>query len=669
MLSTTLALLTLTASAADDLSPQPYEPEIAMIVAGMLEEAHYEDLPADDALSEAWFDSWLDTLDYQRMLFLQADVDRFQAERSRLDDRLREDPPDLSLATEMFQLSRKRFDERVEVATGLLDGSLDLTNDESWTPDRHDTGASYARSVEELDELWRQRVESDLISMLLGECGTDDAACLTDKRGDVEERLRKRYERQLKNYADYESTDVLEMYLGSLAGVYDPHSTWFAPARNDNFDIDITNSVEGIGARLRVNEAGYTTVEEVIPGGPAFEQGELTVGDKIVAVAQGDEDPVDVVDWRIDKVVKLIRGPKGSEVRLLVRPADKGPSVQREIRIVRDRVKLEESAASMTYREVDGVKIAIIDVPSFYVPAERGANGVSDDVSDLLRQAKREGADGVLLDLAMNGGGSLQQAVDMAGLFITAGPVVQIRDRDGKVSPLHDRDTRMIWDGPLAVLTSQASASASEIVAGALQDYGRALIVGASQTHGKGTVQQVADVSRMMRTNPDPRDPVGGALKLTVQKFYRVSGASTQLKGVVADVVLPSPFDGLDVLEGDLDHALKWDEIPRIPHATAGGFADVLPELRKRSQQRVATDEAFVEMKDEHAEREKRLADPTVSLSLEARRAELAEFKADEEEEEEPEEVEEGEERESRTPEPLLDEGVRVLADLIELRG
>ncbi len=668
MLSLSLALLTSPVLAADDLSPQPYEPEIAMIVAGMLEEAHYEEKVVDDALSEAWFDAWLDMLDYQRMIFLADDVRRFKAERRQLDDRLRANPPDLGLPTEMFQLSRERLYQRVEVALTLLDGSLDITNEESWLPDRNDAGLGWAATEEELDELWRQRVESDLIGGLLVECGTDEPGCFTEKRGEVEERLRKRYERQRKNYADYESTDVLEMYLGALAGVFDPHSTWFAPARNDNFDIDITNSVEGIGARLRVTE-GYTTVEDVIAGGPAFEQGELKVGDKIIAVAQGDEDPVDVVDWRIDKVVKLIRGAKGSEVRLQVRPADKGPGFQKEIRIVRDRVKLENSAASLVFREVEGRKIGIINVPSFYVPAERGANGVADDVSDLLRESKREGAEGVVLDLAMNGGGSLQQAVDMAGLFITAGPVVQIRDRDGRVSPLHDRDTRMVWDGPLVVLTTQASASASEIVAGALQDYGRALVVGAEQTHGKGTVQQVADISRMMRSNPDPREPVGGALKLTVQKFYRVSGASTQLRGVAPDVAVPSPFDGLEVLEGNLDHALSWDEIPSIPHPTAGGFDDVIGELRKRSSERISKDEAFQEMQEEHAERKVRMAQQEVSLQLEARRAELAKARADDDAEKEKEDEEVAEETRSRTPEPMLDEALRVLADLIALRS
>ncbi len=667
MLSIALALLSAPTLAADDLSPQPYEPEIAMIVAGMLEEAHYEEKVVDDALSRDWFDAWLDGLDYQRMIFLASDVERFRKDRDRLDDKLRSDPPDLALATDMFQLSRKRLSERVDVALGMLDGSLDLTDDESWTPDRHDAGVDWAKDKAELDEVWRQRVENDLIGALLVECGAETPACFTEKRGTVEERLRKRYQTQVKNYADMESTDVLEWYLGALAGVYDPHSTWFAPARNDNFDIDITNSVEGIGARLQVNE-GYTTVMEIIPGGPAFTHGVLKKGDKIVAVAQGSDEPVDVVDWRIDKVVKLIRGPSGSEVRLLVRPADKDPSFVREITLVRERVKLEESAASMTMREVDGRKLAIIDVPSFYVPAERGANGVSDDVQELLRQAKRDGAEGVLLDLSMNGGGSLQQAVDMAGLFITAGPVVQIRDRDGRVAPLHDRDTRMVWNGPLVVLTTQASASASEIVAGALQDYGRALVVGAKQTHGKGTVQQVADVSRMMRTNPDPRDPVGGALKLTVQKFYRVSGASTQLKGVVPDVVLPSPFDGLDVLESDLDHALAWDEIPSIPHATAGGFGDVLPELRKRSAARVASSEDFQEIAETLRDLDARRQEQTVSLQLEARRVEFAEAKAEADAEEEPEAEEEGG-SDSHTPKAILDEGVRVLSDLVELRS
>jgi len=649
-------------AAAADLPIKPYEPEIAAIVGGMLQEAHYQERAIDDQVSGVWFDAWLETLDYQRMYFLQADVDAFRARRLTLDDGMRQRAPDLTLAAEMFDLLRVRTAERSKEAVALVD-RVDITNDESWTPDRHEAGTAFAATDAELDEVWRQRVEHDLIGQLLVECGAEKPECFETNREVVITRLKKRYDLAAKNLADMDSTDMLEWYLGALASTYDPHTVWFAPARNDNFDIEITNSVEGIGAQLRVRD-GFTTVDNVIRGGPADRDGQLKSGDKIIAVAQGDAEPVDVVDWRIDKVVKLIRGPKGSEVRLIVQPADKDPSMVAEIRLIRDRVNLEESAAKLTMREVDGKQLAVIDVPSFYLAADGGGKGVTAEVAALIAQAQAQNADGVLLDLSTNGGGSLREAVDMAGLFITAGPVVQIRDRDGHVQPLFDPDPRQVWTGPVVVLTSQASASASEIVAGALQDYGRALIVGGKQTHGKGTVQQVADVTRLMRNARQYQDAVGGALKVTIQKFYRVSGASTQLKGVVPDVVLPSPWDGLEVLESDLDHALAWDEIPPVPHPTAGGFADVLPALRSASAARVTANADFQELQADLAEREARRADKTMTLNLEARRQELLAANAKSEEEKE----EEAEEAGSRTPPYLLDEGLHVLADLVDAR-
>jgi len=664
-----LALLAPLANAADSLEPKPYEPEIADLVVSMLEELHYEKKAVDDDLSAMWFDVWLDSLDYQRMYLLADDVKAFESWRTRLDDAIDGQPADLSVAADMFRRTRQRIHERSAYALQVLDEGVDVTDDEMWVPDRHDAGAPFAASTEELDRVWRQRVEHDYVAGLLVDCGTDKPECFEERADEVTERLRKRYERFAKNYDDMDSIDVLEMFLGAMASTYDPHSTWFAPARNDNFDIEITNSVEGIGAQLRVRD-DYTTVEKVIEGGPASKNGELQPGDRIVAVAQGKEEAVDVVGWRIDKVVKLIRGPKGSEVRLLVHPADaKDPSVVDEIALTRDRVDLEESAAKLSIREVDGQKLAIIDVPSFYLGATRLEQGVAGDVKELLLQAKAQGAEGVVLDLSRNGGGSLREAVDLTGLFITTGPVVQIRDRDSKVSPLHDPDRRQIWSGPLVVLTSQISASASEIVAGALQDYGRALIVGGTQTHGKGTVQQVADLTRMMRSARNYDDQIGGALKLTIQKFYRISGASTQRKGVVPDVVLPTPFDGLDVLEGDLDHALAWDEIPMLPHARAAGFDDVIGDLRKASAKRVAASEDFQELAEQVAERERRRAIPEVSLQLEARRQELLAFQKEEAEEEAEAEAEGEEEASgSDTPAYLLDEAVQILHDLVEMK-
>jgi carboxyl-terminal processing protease len=455
---------------------------------------------------------------------------------------------------------------------------------------------------------------------------------------------------------------VLELYLGALGQAYDPHSVWFAPASKDDFDIQMRDALEGIGATL-VREEDYITVKSLVPGGPAARANELQPGDRIVAVAQGGQ-KTDVVGMRIDHVVKLIRGPKGTDVVLTVIPAGAADASQtRDLRITRDQVVIAEAAAKGEVREVDGVKVGVIDVPSFYQDlSERGGKSAprttADDVRRILDGFKKDGVAAVLVDLRANGGGALTQAIALTGLFIDAGPVVQIKDRQGRVEVLEDREKGLAWEGPLAVVTSAHSASASEIFAGAIQDYGRGLVVGDSSTHGKGTVQQFIDLSPVVAGFQVPgAADVAGALKYTTDQFYRVSGRSTQQVGVEADVVIPSLSDGLDMGESSLPFALAYDEIDPARFRAWGQRPD-RAALQRRSAERVGGDPRFQVMAELRALRDARDQD-TISLDLDQRRQERSNW-------EELEKRAEAVGLEGEAVDPVLDEALRVVRDFVK---
>jgi carboxyl-terminal processing protease len=493
---------------------------------------------------------------------------------------------------------------------------------------------------------------------------------------EVEETLRERYARVIGDLEQNGPLDVLELYLSALGTVYDPHTLYMKPASNDNFDIEMSNSVTGIGAQLRT-KGPYTVVSEVIAGGPADLDARLRAGDRIIAVAQGNADAEDIVDRRLDDVVRLIRGEKGTVVRLTVIPADATDNAERVvIDIRRDRVVLEASKASVTLHDVQGAngssKVAVIDVPSFYGPPAGQKDGtVTDDVRALLEPLAEQGVDSVVLDMRMNGGGLLSEAIRMTGLFITSGPVVQVRDPSGDIETLSDRDRgEVAYDGPLVILTSPLSASATEIVAGALRDHGRAVVVGSETTHGKGTVQTLLDpggeVRRLTGVN------VGqdlGVVKLTVQKFYLPSGSSTQLRGVPSDIVIPSPFDDGEFSEADLDNPLPWDEVAPAKYRPMADLGPVLAELRSRSSARVAASDELRKLAEEVAEVRRLQNEPSVSLNLETRRAELEERKAKFGSGEDPEMGAFNAEDDSERPDPVLDEAVLVAADLISVAG
>ncbi len=454
---------------------------------------------------------------------------------------------------------------------------------------------------------------------------------------DITDTLIKRYGRLMKSYKDLDPDSVLELYLGALARAYDPHSEYMGHAQTENFNISMKLSLFGIGAVL-TSEDGFCKVKELVPG-PAMKSKKIKANDKIVAVAQGDKEAVDVIGMRLDKVVEQIRGPKGSEVRLTIVPSDAPDTSTREVvTLYRDQIKLEDQEAKARVYDTKAangnpVRIGVIDLPSFYADTTGGKRLASQDVAStatsttldcarLIRRMKKEGVTGIILDLRKNGGGYLEEAIGLTGLFITKGPVVQTKEHNGEIVTESDPDPGVLWDGPLIVLTSRFSASASEILAGALQDYDRALIVGEKSTFGKGTVQTLAGLANYIDSSRLPKDYDPGTLRLTIRKFYRAGGSSTQLKGVVSDIAMPSVHDEWEVGEGSMENALPWDEVPSADPDNLRRVKPYVTALREHSQKRVNTEKDFQYERDRIAEYKKTQADKTVSLNEADRLAE-----------------------------------------------
>ncbi len=471
---------------------------------------------------------------------------------------------------------------------------------------------------------------------------TTTANAAPPKKTDDEEivdTLRHRYHRTLRFFAEWNNDDVLQTYLTALAHVYDPHSDYLGRAQLEQFSITMNLSLFGIGAEL-VSEDGYCKIRRLLPGGPAIKSKQMKEGDRIVAVAQSNQPPVDVVEMSLNKAVQLIRGPKGTEVQLTLIPTGADASTRKVVSLVRDTIPLEDSAAKAKIIEMpdghgDTVRLGVIDLPSFYATFDTSGSkdkpepkSTTADVAKLLEKLKREKVAGVILDLRLNGGGSLDEAIKLTGLFIKSGPVVEVRDENGRVSEADDPDPSVRYEGPLVVLTSRHSASASEILAGALQDYGRALIVGDASTHGKGTVQSVNNLQALIpMSRTQTNDP--GALKLTIKKFFRPSGASTQLKGVIPDIVLPSVAnESKEIGERALDNPLPWDTIPGAKFDHFNRVEPYLMELRKRSAERVAADKEFAYVREDIELFRKRQADKTISLDEQQRLKEQDENEA-----------------------------------------
>ena len=559
--------------------------ETVVHLIAQLEQRHYAKLTYDDALSSQHLDSYVDNLDGSKMFFTEADVASFEKYRTQLDDDAKQG--NLDAGYQIFALFQQRLEHRMESLVENLPSDIekiDFTIDESYPLDVEDR--TWAKSSKELDERWRKTIKNQVLSLKLAEKAQEE---LTST-------LVKRYKNQLKRVEQYNSQDVFQIYANALTELYDPHSNYFSPRRSENFNINMSLSLEGIGAVLQMEDE-YTKVARLVAKGPADKQGELRPADKIIGVGQGQEgDLEDVVGWRLDEVVELIRGPKDSTVRLQVIPAkSKSADSRKTITIVRNEVKLEEQSAQKEIVEISAAgesrKVGVIDIPAFYIDFDAMRRGDEDyksttrDVKKLLDELVAEGVDGIVIDLRNNGGGSLQEANELTGLFIEYGPTVQIRHSSRRVYRDGKKLRTPYYKGPLVVLINRLSASASEIFAGAIQDYNRGLIVG-DQSFGKGTVQTLV---------PLPE----GQLKITESKFYRISGESTQHRGVMPDVSFPSIYDTEEIGESSLDHALNWDQINPVRHRRYQDLTTILPKVTQLFEHRSAKNPDFIYLEEQ----------------------------------------------------------------------
>jgi carboxyl-terminal processing protease len=630
--------------------------EIAQTVGRMLESAHYsrqrlnQEVEPGVTQARKALERYLELLDYNRLFFTQADIDEFISKHGEW---IHEDilGGNLQPAYAIYDRFLRRVEDRVGKINALLDKGF--TFDSERTAQINRDKEPWPANEAEADRIWADRLEAELLQAILAEQALEESAA--KKRAEAEadgaevepdedapaapkrtpvETIRKRYERLLKTLQEETREDQANTFLSALAQSYDPHSEYMGQRALDNFNIQMGLSLVGIGAVLR-SEDGYAKIVELVPGGPADRGGQLKENDRIVAVAQGDAEFEDVVDMKLDKVVERIRGKKGTTVRLQVMPAASlDPSKLTVISIVRDEVQLKDQQAKAQVIDTldsDGAdtRIGWITLPSFYANMnQRGqpARSTTKDVAALLKRLKKEGIEGLVIDLRRDSGGSLEEAIRMTGLFIPKGPVVQAKDTDGNITPMNDSDPGVMWDGPLIVLMNRLSASASEIFAAALQDYGRAVVVGDEQSFGKGTVQTLIDVQRFMPLFAQTRD--AGAVKLTIQKFYRVKGGSTQLRGVASDIVLPSLTDHEDVGEGSLKNPLGYDEVPARRFTPSGNIGALVPRLRSASEARVAASPEFDYVQEDRERLRLRIEENEVSLNKSERLAEIEQDKA-----------------------------------------
>lgn len=555
------------------------------IINTILSRYHYNKFQLGDSLSSVIFDRYIKSLDPSRSYFLKSDIDEFEAFRYKIDDFLK--LGELNPAFTIFNRFKERLNERIDFVQNILTEEFDFTKDEYYQIDRED--ADWLIGANDANEIWRLRVKNDALNLKIA--GKEWSA--------IQETLKKRYESYRKAVVQYNSEDVFQLYMNSYTEALDPHTNYFSPMTSENFNIDMSLSVEGIGAQLQ-NEDEYVKIAEIIPGGPAAKSGLLFADDKIVGVAQGiDGEMIDIIGWRVNDAVKLIRGEKGTTVRLSILSASDGVNaLPKEITLVREKVKLEEQAAKKSMLELlkDGkpYRIGVITIPKFYSDFEAQQRGEKDyksttrDVKKILAELKEEKVDGVIIDLRNDGGGSLNEAIDLTGLFIKDGPVVQVKNSDGSIEVGEDPDPNIVYDGPLAVIVNRFSASASEIFAGAIQDYGRGLILG-EQTYGKGTVQNLIDLNRLM---PSSKDKLG-QVKLTIGKYYRITGGSTQNLGVIPDILFPSAFDAHEFGESSEPSALPWDQIKSSQYQMFGDLKMNLSKLKSLHEDRIKTDPEF----------------------------------------------------------------------------
>ena len=565
-------------------------------VTARLTQSHYHKFKLDDEFAGKIFNRYMDWLDPSHNTFLQSDVDEMRKKyASTLDDELYEGKLDSAFA--MYDLMTKRRYERYQYALSLLDKEPNLKADDVIENDREK--APFPTTVENADKLWEQRVKNDIINLYLKD----------KKWPEIKKTLAKRYNLAIKRLTQVKADDILQTYLNSFAREIDPHTSYLSPRAAKAFQESMNLSLEGIGATLSM-EDDVTTIKSLVPGAPAARSKKLAVGDKIVGVGQGDKGEIeDVIGWRLDDVVDKIKGKKGSKVRLEIEPEKGGKT--KIITLIRDKVRIEDSAAKLTIDKIDGKNIAVIKIPTFYI-------GLTKDVRKLLDQMKEKKAEGLIIDLRENGGGSLTEVIELSGLFIKEGPVVQVRDAFNRIKVHEDPEAdKSVYDGNLMVMINRHSASASEIFAAAMQDYNRAIIVG-QQTFGKGTVQQSRSLNFVYDLDQEPL----GYIQYTIQKFYRINGGSTQLKGVEADIKFPEIINAAKTGESFEDNALPWDKIPAASYQLAGSARNAVEELMKKHEERIAKDPEFIALNEDIALRKERDERKFTSLNLAERQKE-----------------------------------------------
>jgi carboxyl-terminal processing protease len=635
---------------------------IAVAVRRQLENEHFLRKPIDDEIARRWFSSFLEALDPMKVYFLQSDVDSFMPKRESLDELVKKG--DVTFAYDVLTRFLQRVDQRLPLIERLIQGSQDFATDEAIVIDRDET--KWAKNEAEAEDLWRRRIKYDLLVQKMEKTSPEEA----------KDKLLRRYRSLAKRWHQMTADELLETYLSSLTSSFDPHTSYMSPGTLENFEIGMRLQLDGIGAQLK-GEDGYTTIVELTPGGAADKDGRLKSKDRVVGVGQGKEgEIVDVVDMNLNEVVKLIRGKRGTIVRLKVIPV--GENVPKVYDITRAKIELKDAEARGEVIEhstkPDGTpfKVGVINLPSFYMDMAGAQQGQAEfksstrDCKRLLDDFRKQGVDCVVLDLRSNGGGSLPEAIKLTGLFIDKGPVVQIKDSDKQVRPYDDVDPGVAWDGPLVVLTSKFSASASEILAGAIQDYHRGLIVGDKATHGKGTVQTLLDVGRQLFPRFDS-SPQLGAIKVTIQQFYRPCGDSTQLEGVKSDIELPSFTSHLPIGESDLDHALTFDRVPRADFRSSGKVTDgMVAMLREASARRVQGNKDFEKLAGNIARYEKRKDEKTISLKESDFERQWNEGKAAEDEEEKKLEEMESQKKPVVRRDYYFDEALNVTIDYLK---
>ncbi|MFB9884895.1 carboxy terminal-processing peptidase [Balneatrix alpica] len=649
----------------DQVQQAPYHAQLTQSIVSMLENNHYRSTALNDELASKVFDRYLTALDPSRTLLLQSDLDKLAPMRKEIDDQLRAGQLDDAFA--IFNLVQQRRLERLNYQLDLLAKGPDayqLPLQESIEADRKE--APWPRTQAELEDLWRKQLKNSVLALIMADKTLEEAKPI----------LERRLGNQIQRQRQTKSEDAYQVFMNAYAELYDPHTQYFSPRSSENFNINMSLSLEGIGAVLQ-SEDEQTKVVRLVPGGPADKSGQLKPADLITGVAQGEDGEMqDVVGWRLDEVVDLIRGPKDTTVRLQIQPAGGDDKKQKIISLVRSKVKLEDQAAQKKVlelpREGKTHKIGVVTLPTFYLDFQAAQAGdpnyksTTRDVEQLIQELKHENIEGLIVDLRNNGGGSLREANELIGLFIRQGPTVQVRDSQGNVNIMGDPDPKVVYEGPLVVLVNRLSASASEIFAGAIQDYGRGLVLG-SQTFGKGTVQTLL-----------PLDV--GQLKLTQAKFYRISGESTQHKGVIPDISFPSSVDNEQIGESALPNALAWDKVRPLRYPSYGDYAFVLDILRQRHQTRVSADPDFVYMVRQMG-LQKELSDekilPLYEEGIRERRQRTEQRLLDEENKRRQAKglplypdfasFEESSTTENNEEDPILAESGRILADFVSL--